>query len=147
MSHSSWILTRGIIDSQFNLPSEVVISIDVANTNNSNINAQELVANNNNPQNGALVGQTFMDANLNSTVDKDAVSGYAPSPIPLLPPFLFPRHHWHSAVLSGNFQPARRFVKAPLLVNMHQMAWLCVWRETFEGGWGIESGRPCKSPF
>jgi hypothetical protein len=58
-----------------------VIEIDVANTNNSNINAQELVANGNNPQNGALVGQTFMDANLNSTVDKDAVSGYAPTPI------------------------------------------------------------------
>lgn len=61
--------------SQFNLPSEVVIEIDVASTNNSNINAQELVANGNNPQNGALVGQTFMDANLNSTVDHDAVSG------------------------------------------------------------------------
>jgi hypothetical protein len=70
-----------------------VIEIDVANTNNSNINAQELVANGNNPQNGALVGQTFMDANLNSTVDEDAVSGYAPTPISLLPPFLLPKHH------------------------------------------------------
>ena len=88
------ILTRGIIDSQFNLPSEVVIEIDVASSNNSNINAQELVANGNNPQNGALVVQTFMDANLNSTVDHDAVSGYAPSPIySLLPPFLLPRYH------------------------------------------------------
>ncbi|KAE9377329.1 hypothetical protein N431DRAFT_555545 [Stipitochalara longipes BDJ] len=61
--------------SQFNLPSEVVIEIDVTNPNNSNINAQELVANGNNPQNGATVAQTFMDVNLNATVDKDAVSG------------------------------------------------------------------------
>jgi hypothetical protein len=70
-----------------------VIEIDVANTNNSNINAQELVANGNNPQNGALVGQTFMDANLNSTVDKDAVSGYAPSSKLYPSSFLLPKHH------------------------------------------------------
>jgi hypothetical protein len=40
-----------------------------------NINAVELVANGNNPQKGALVGQTFKDPNLNTTVDHDAVSG------------------------------------------------------------------------
>ncbi|KAF8867180.1 hypothetical protein BDZ45DRAFT_734444 [Acephala macrosclerotiorum] len=61
--------------SQFNLPAQVAIAIDVANTTNMNINAEELVANGNNPQMGALVPQTFMDANLNTTVDKDAVSG------------------------------------------------------------------------
>jgi hypothetical protein len=75
-------------DSQFNLPAEVVIAIDVQNPNNSNINAQELVANGNNPQKGALVGQTFMDVNLNETVDKDGISGYGSlytPPLPLSP--------------------------------------------------------------
>ena len=36
----------------------------------------ELLANNNNPQAGAPVPQTFMDINLNTTPDWDAVSGY-----------------------------------------------------------------------
>jgi hypothetical protein len=62
-------------DSQFNLPAEVAIVIDVGNSSNANINAEELVANGNNPQMGALVIQTFKDANLNTTVDNDAVSG------------------------------------------------------------------------
>jgi hypothetical protein len=48
------------IDSQFNLPANVTI---------------ELVANGNNPQAGAAVIMTFMDFNLNSTQDLDAVSG------------------------------------------------------------------------
>ncbi|KUJ20505.1 uncharacterized protein LY89DRAFT_682229 [Mollisia scopiformis] len=61
--------------SQFNLPAQVAIAIDVANTTNMNINSEELVANGNNPQMGALVAQTFMDANLNTTADPAAVSG------------------------------------------------------------------------
>lgn len=59
--------------SQFNLPTDVVIAVDIPNS--MNINGDELVANNNNPQKGSLVGQTFMDANLNTTVDHQAVSG------------------------------------------------------------------------
>lgn len=59
--------------SQFNLPSNVTIAVDIPNS--SNINGDELVANKNNPQNGALVGQTFKDINLNTTVDNEAVSG------------------------------------------------------------------------
>jgi hypothetical protein len=66
---------RSTIDSQFNLPSEVIITIDLGNSNNSNINAAEITTNGVNPQMGALVAQTFMDVNLNSTADKDAVSG------------------------------------------------------------------------
>jgi len=61
--------------SQFNLPANVTIEIDVTNENNTNINGDELVSNGNNPQNGAAVGMTFMDFNLNSTQDMDAVSG------------------------------------------------------------------------
>jgi len=61
--------------SQFNLPSDVVIAVDLNNVNTTNVNAEELVANGNNPQNGALVSQTFMDMNLNTTVDPDAISG------------------------------------------------------------------------
>jgi hypothetical protein len=98
-----------------------MIAIDVTNANNSNINSDELVANGNNPQNGALVAQTFMDANLNSTVDKDAVSGYAPrSPtscrLPLSSPPLLYRTNYSStnlpSVRSGSFQPAKRSAKA-----------------------------------
>jgi hypothetical protein len=63
------------IDSQFNLPANVTIEIDVSNENNTNINGDELVANGNNPQAGAAVIMTFMDFNLNSTQDLDAVSG------------------------------------------------------------------------
>jgi hypothetical protein len=63
------------IDSQFNLPANVTIEIDVSNENNTNINGDELVANGNNPQAGAAVSMTFMDFNLNSTQDNDAVSG------------------------------------------------------------------------
>ena len=40
-----------------------------------NINGDEIMQNNNNPQMGSMVPQTFMDANLNTTVDKKAVSG------------------------------------------------------------------------
>jgi hypothetical protein len=57
------------------LPANVTIEIDVTNENNTNINGDELVANGNNPQAGAPVSMTFMDFNLNSTQDMDAVSG------------------------------------------------------------------------
>lgn len=50
--------------------------IDITNSTNMNINGDEIIANGNNPQMGSMVPQTFMDANLNATVDKDAVSGY-----------------------------------------------------------------------
>lgn len=63
--------------SQFNLPTDVTIDINLNSTLNQNINAPELLANNNNPQAGAPVPQTFMDINLNTTPDWDAVSGYA----------------------------------------------------------------------
>ena len=43
--------------------------------NNMNINAQEIMANGNNPQAGAPVPQAFKDVNLNTIPDKNAVSG------------------------------------------------------------------------
>jgi hypothetical protein len=64
--------------SQFNLPADVSIEIDLTTTNstlNNNINAAELIANGNNPQNGGAVPQCFKDANLNTTADPDCVSG------------------------------------------------------------------------
>jgi hypothetical protein len=62
--------------SQFNLPSAVAIEINLNSTLNNNINAAEITMMNNNPQNGATVPQAFKDANLNTTPDDDAVSGY-----------------------------------------------------------------------
>ena len=61
--------------SQFNLPSAVAIEIDLKNAANKNINAAEITQMGNNPQQGAVVGQTFKDANLNTVADPDAVSG------------------------------------------------------------------------
>jgi hypothetical protein len=61
--------------SQFNLPSQVTIEIDLNNANNKNINGAEITANGNNPQPGSLVPQAFKDANLNTTQDDDAFSG------------------------------------------------------------------------
>ena len=61
--------------SQFNLPTDVTIDINVNSTLNQNINAQELLANGNNPQAGAPVPQAFKDVNLNTIPDPDAVSG------------------------------------------------------------------------
>jgi hypothetical protein len=61
--------------SQFNLPADVSIEIDLNSTLNNNINAPEIIANNNNPQNGAVVPQAFKDMNLNTTADDDAFSG------------------------------------------------------------------------
>jgi hypothetical protein len=71
----------------------VAIEINLNSTLNNNINAAEITMMNNNPQNGATVPQAFKDANLNTTPDDDAVSGYVPgqSEIPLCstadPPF------------------------------------------------------------
>lgn len=61
--------------SDFNLPAAVTIQFDLASSNNSNINAAEIIANGNNPHAGALVPQAFKDINLNTTPDSDAVSG------------------------------------------------------------------------
>lgn len=60
--------------SQFNLPADVNIEIDLDSGLNKNINAQEIKMLGNNPQNGAPVPQTFKDIN-NSIADNDAVSG------------------------------------------------------------------------
>lgn len=61
--------------SQFNLPADVTLAFDLNNGANKNINAAEIMANGNNPQAGAPVPQAFMDANLNTTADPNAVSG------------------------------------------------------------------------
>jgi hypothetical protein len=61
--------------SQFNLPSAVNIEIDLNSKLNKNINAAEIKANGNNPQQGALVVQAFKDANLNTVADNGAFSG------------------------------------------------------------------------
>ena len=61
--------------SQFNLPSQVAIEIDLNNGLNKNINAAEIIANGNNPQAGSLVPEAFKDANLNTVTDDDAFSG------------------------------------------------------------------------
>lgn len=61
--------------SDFNLPAQVTLQFDLTNSNNTNINAAEIIANGNNPHAGALVPQAFKDDNLNTTTDPDAVSG------------------------------------------------------------------------
>lgn len=61
--------------SQFNLPAAVDLAFDLNNTLNHNINAPEILMMGNNPQMGAVVPQAFMDANLNTTPDPNAVSG------------------------------------------------------------------------
>lgn len=61
--------------SQFNLPSDVTIDINVNSTLNKNLNIPELLADGNNPQAGAPVPQAFKDINLNTIPDNDAVSG------------------------------------------------------------------------
>ncbi len=59
--------------SQFNLPADVAIEIDV----NSNLNMQiQLLQSTNNPQLGGLVPQAFKDVD-GTVPDDDAVSGYA----------------------------------------------------------------------
>ena len=61
--------------SQFNLPSAVVIDLNLNSTLAKNINAAEIMLLGNNPQAGAPVPQTFKDVNLNTIPDTDAVSG------------------------------------------------------------------------
>jgi hypothetical protein len=61
--------------SQFNLPADVTLEFDLNSGNNVNINAAEILANGNNPQAGAPVPQAFMDINLNTIPDTQAVSG------------------------------------------------------------------------
>lgn len=61
--------------SQFNLPAQVVVEVDLNSTLNENVNAEEVLANGNNPQIGALVPRAFLDVNLNTVQDWDAVSG------------------------------------------------------------------------
>jgi hypothetical protein len=74
--------------SQFNLPAGVTLEFDLNSGNNQNINAAEIMANGNNPQAGAPVPQAFMDANLNTTPDPKAVSGYVCSTLLFLSFFL-----------------------------------------------------------
>jgi hypothetical protein len=62
--------------SDFNLPAKVTIEFDLQNANNMNINAQEITKLGNNPHVGGPVPQAFMDANLNTVPDNQAVSGY-----------------------------------------------------------------------
>jgi hypothetical protein len=61
--------------SQFNLPADVNIEINLNSPLNKNINAQEIIADGNNPQNGSLVPEAFKDINLDTIPDPDAVSG------------------------------------------------------------------------
>jgi hypothetical protein len=62
--------------SDFNLPSAVTLEFDLNSSNNSNINAAEIIANGNNPHAGGPVPQAFKDVNLDTVPDPDAVSGY-----------------------------------------------------------------------
>jgi hypothetical protein len=61
--------------SNFNLPSNVSIDIDLHSPCNKNINRAAIIAGKNNPQNGAPVPQAFKDVALNTVPDHDAVSG------------------------------------------------------------------------
>ena len=61
--------------SNFNLPADVTVQVDLASPNNKNINGAQLTANGNNPQAGALVPRAYKDANLNTVPDPQAVSG------------------------------------------------------------------------
>jgi hypothetical protein len=61
--------------SQFNLPSDVTIDINLKSPLNVNVGVAEIIKLGNNPQPGALVPQAFKDAALNTTADDDAVSG------------------------------------------------------------------------
>jgi hypothetical protein len=61
--------------SDFNLPAGVTIEFDLTSPNNKNINAAKIIASGNNPHVGGPVPQAFMDVNLNTTPDPDAVSG------------------------------------------------------------------------
>lgn len=66
--------------SDFNLPSEVTVVLNVNDPRNRNVNAAAIQTNNNNPHMGALVPQAFKDINLSQQPDPHAVSGYVKSP-------------------------------------------------------------------
>jgi hypothetical protein len=61
--------------SQFNLPSNVTIDINLKSPLNVNVGAAEIVKLGDNPQPGSAVPQAFKDAALNTIPDSDAVSG------------------------------------------------------------------------
>ncbi len=61
--------------SDFNLPPQVTLQMDLTSPNNSNINAAAIIARGHNPHVGSLVPQAFKDANLSTIPDPDAVSG------------------------------------------------------------------------
>jgi hypothetical protein len=61
--------------SDFNLPAGVTLEFDLKSPNNMNINAAEITKLGNNPHAGGPVPQAFMDANLNTVPDANAVSG------------------------------------------------------------------------
>ncbi|KAH0544746.1 hypothetical protein FGG08_001113 [Glutinoglossum americanum] len=63
-----------IVDSDFVLPSDVQLVVDLGAS--VNINADEVTANGNNPHIGSLVPQAFKDPDSNKVPDNDAVSGY-----------------------------------------------------------------------
>jgi hypothetical protein len=62
--------------SDFNLPASVTLEFNLKSPNNVNINAQEIIGLGNNPHVGGAVPQAFMDINLDSVPDPNAVSGY-----------------------------------------------------------------------
>jgi hypothetical protein len=64
--------------SDFNLPADVTIEFDLNSNQNVNINAQEIIANGNNPHAGGPVPQAFKDINLDTVPDDGAVSGCVP---------------------------------------------------------------------
>jgi hypothetical protein len=70
--HLRW---QDMVDSDFNLPSDVTIQFDLKNPNNTNINADTIIEEGNNPHKGGLVPQAFKDANLDTKPDDEAISG------------------------------------------------------------------------
>jgi hypothetical protein len=62
--------------SDFNLPADVTVELDLNSPKDVNIGAGFITAEGNNPHVGSLVPQAFMDINLNTTADPQAISGY-----------------------------------------------------------------------
>ena len=60
-------------DSNFNLPPEVIIKYDADSHKNRNLKP---FSPSNNPQVGSLAAEAFSDANLSTTFDPHAISGY-----------------------------------------------------------------------
>jgi hypothetical protein len=80
--------------SDFNLPADVAIEIDLKSNQNMNINAQEIIQNGNNPHGGGPVPQAFKDVNLDTVPDDQAVSGCVPCS---------PQSYYHSS--NKHFSP------------------------------------------